>query len=78
MARRAQRTTRLPWPATLAALFAIAFFALPLVGLIVRAPWTDAVDILTEPTVRTALRLRCGQPLDLATFRFDAPGEDIA
>ncbi|MBM0124878.1 YifB family Mg chelatase-like AAA ATPase [Pimelobacter simplex] len=28
--------------------------------------------------VRTALRLRCGQPLDLATFRFDAPGEDIA
>ncbi|MEZ5266877.1 MAG: molybdate ABC transporter permease subunit [Acidimicrobiales bacterium] len=41
----------------LAALLAIAFFALPLVGLIVRAPWTDALDILSEPTVRTALRL---------------------
>jgi molybdate transport system permease protein len=36
---------------------AIAFFALPLVGLLYRAPWSETVRILREPGVRQALRL---------------------
>jgi molybdate transport system permease protein len=39
------------------ALIAIAFFALPLVGLMSRAPWSDAPSILGRPAVRQALRL---------------------
>jgi molybdate transport system permease protein len=39
------------------AVIAIAFFALPLVGLITRAPWSDALTILTKASVRQALRL---------------------
>jgi molybdate transport system permease protein len=36
---------------------AIAFFALPLVGLLWRAPWSDAWTYLTADTALTALRL---------------------
>jgi molybdate transport system permease protein len=36
---------------------AIAFFALPLAGLIARAPWSDAATILRSPTLRQALKL---------------------
>ncbi|MEY2552143.1 MAG: molybdate transport system permease protein [Ilumatobacteraceae bacterium] len=39
------------------ALIAIAFFALPLVGLMSRAPWSAAPSILGRPAVRQALRL---------------------
>ena len=45
-------------PAALAlAVVAIAFFALPFLGLLWRAPWSDAWEVLTDNTVRTALRL---------------------
>lgn len=40
-----------------AAAIAVAFFVVPLVALVVRAPWSSAGDILGEPAVRTALRL---------------------
>jgi molybdate transport system permease protein len=58
----ATRTSRqiersLPWPALLLAVLAIVFFALPLVGLVVRAPWSDVTTILRRSTVREALRL---------------------
>jgi molybdate transport system permease protein len=39
------------------ALLAIAFFTLPLLGLIWRAPWGDVWDYLADETTRTALRL---------------------
>lgn len=54
-ARRAERS--LPWPALALAMIAIVFFALPLIGLMSRAPWSDAGSILRRPAVRQALRL---------------------
>src|SRR3989440_12366671 len=42
--------------AVLAAL-AVAFFVIPLVGLLQRAPWSELFDDLTDPVVRDALRL---------------------
>lgn len=47
----------LPWPAIALASLAIVFFALPLVGLVGRAPWSDAMSILRNAGVRQALRL---------------------
>lgn len=52
-----RRSERLPAPALALALVAVAFFLLPLVGLVWRAPWSDLVHILTEPVVREALSL---------------------
>ncbi len=48
---------RLPWPALTLAVVAIAFFALPLLGLLWRAPWRDAWGVLTDPVSLQALRL---------------------
>ena len=58
----ASRTTRrvddpLPWPAMALAALAIIFFALPLVGLAGRAPWSDVTAILRSAEVRQALQL---------------------
>jgi molybdate transport system permease protein len=56
--RAARRTERaLPWPAVALAVLAIAFFALPLAGLISRAPWSEAGTILRGSRVRQALKL---------------------
>src|SRR5690606_31178212 len=33
------------------------FFVLPMLALLVRAPWSDVVDDLSDPAVRPALRL---------------------
>ena len=59
MASRASRRVErsLPWPALVLAFLAIVFFALPLAGLINRAPWSDAGTILRRPAVREALKL---------------------
>lgn len=54
-ARRGERS--LPWPVLALAIIAIAFFALPLLGLISRAPWHDTFTILSSAPVRQALRL---------------------
>jgi molybdate transport system permease protein len=48
---------RLPIPALVLAVAAIAFFALPFVGLLWKAPWSDAWSILTSESSVTALRL---------------------
>ena len=48
---------RLPVPAVVLAAIAIAFFALPFIGLLWRAPWGDAWSILTSDSALTALRL---------------------
>jgi molybdate transport system permease protein len=48
---------RLPALALVLAVVAIAFFALPFLGLLARAPWGEAWSILTSDNARTALRL---------------------
>ena len=50
-------TTPLPRPVAWAAALAAALFVLPLVGLVVRAPWSTALADLGTPEVATALRL---------------------
>ncbi len=55
--RRGRRRAGLPLPVLVLAVVAVAFFALPLVGLLWRAPWTSAWGYLTERDTRTALRL---------------------
>jgi len=54
--RRAGRE-RMPLGALILAIIAIAFFALPFVGLLWKAPWGDAWSILTSESSLTALRL---------------------
>jgi molybdate transport system permease protein len=48
---------RLPVLALAVAVIAIAFFALPFVGLLWKAPWSDAWSIFTSHSALTALRL---------------------
>lgn len=89
-ARRKGGQERLPAPALLIALVAIAFFALPFLGLVWRAPWSTAWDVLSEDGVRTALWLsiKCslgatlfalffGVPLAWLLARVDFPGRGV-
>ena len=46
-----------PWPLLVPAVVAVAFLVLPLVGLIVRAPWGDMWSILRSSSASEALRL---------------------
>ena len=46
---------RLPVPALVLAVVAIAFFALPFIGLLWKAPWGDVWSILTSDSALTAL-----------------------
>jgi molybdate transport system permease protein len=48
---------RAPLALSVPALIGLAFLVLPLVGLLVRAPWTTLPQRLTEPGILTALRL---------------------
>lgn len=48
---------RAPWMLVLPALVGLAFLVLPLVGLLVRAPWSTLGTRLGEPQVLEALRL---------------------
>jgi molybdate transport system permease protein len=88
--RRRGGKERLPAPALFIALVAIAFFTLPFVGLLWRAPWSTAWDVVREDTVRTALWLsiKCslaatafslffGVPLAWLLARVDFPGRGI-
>ncbi len=83
--RRARRA--LPAPVLALAVIAVAFFALPLLGLAWRAPWSDAWRYLTDDAVVTALRLSLicslwatglsvvfGVPLAWLLARVDFPG----
>jgi molybdate transport system permease protein len=73
--RRGAGRERLPWPALVLALVAIAFFALPFLGLLWRAPWGDVWTILTSDSALTALRLSlwCSLWATLATLVFGVP-----
>jgi molybdate transport system permease protein len=46
-----------PWPLLLPALVAIAFLVIPLAGLLIRAPWGNAWEILAGSQATEALRL---------------------
>ncbi len=88
--RRRIPRERLPLPALLLAVLAITFFALPLIGLLWRAPWSQAGRILTDPAVRQALRLSLicslwatalsllfGVPLSWLLARIRFPGRSL-
>jgi molybdate transport system permease protein len=47
----------LPWAALLLACCALAFFAMPFLGLLWRAPWGRLVEVIGSETVRSALWL---------------------
>lgn len=57
MTRRSRSATSPPWPVALPAVLALAFLALPVMGLLVRTPWGHLVEILTSKTSLDALRL---------------------
>src|SRR3954467_3872938 len=67
-ARRHDRYARPPAVAWLLGGVAIAFFALPLVGLIWKAPWSDLWSILSGHDSLTALRLSIVSALWAALF----------
>ena len=52
-----RRGRGVPLVAVLLALVAVAFFVLPLVGLVQRAPWGEVWDDLSNPAARDAIRL---------------------
>ncbi|MBY0274328.1 ABC transporter permease [Candidatus Binatia bacterium] len=54
---RPRGTPALPKPVALAAALGVALFVLPLLGLVVRAPWGSAIAELASPEIATALRL---------------------
>ena len=81
---------RLPLPALLLAVVAAAFFALPFLGLLLRAPWGSLLEVLGRPSVRTALWLSIrtsvtaalvaalfGVPLAWLLARIDFPGRGL-
>ena len=51
------RTGGTPWPLGVPAVLAMLFLVLPLVGLLIRAPWATLPSLLSDPTVGQALRL---------------------
>ncbi|MEV4611106.1 ABC transporter permease [Kitasatospora sp. NPDC049258] len=56
-ATRRRRARRVPYPLLVPALIGLAFLVLPLVGLLVRAPWSSLPEQLASPEVWQALRL---------------------
>jgi molybdate transport system permease protein len=73
--RRHVARERLPWSALVLAVIAIAFFALPFLGLLWRAPWGDIWSILTSDSALTALRLSlwCSFWATIAALVFGVP-----
>ena len=90
-ARRRTPTERLPLPALFVAIIAIAFFALPFLGLLWRAPWSTAWARAPArrrsarrcgsrsscSLVATALSLVFGVPLAWLLARVDFPGRGV-
>jgi molybdate transport system permease protein len=88
--RRRGGRVGLPAPVLALACLAITFFALPLIGLLWRAPWTQAWTYLTADEVATALRLSMicslwatglslvfGVPLAWLLARVEFPGRSL-
>jgi len=92
VSRRHRRGGRvsLPIPVLALAIVAVVFFALPLVGLLWRAPWSSSWSYLTDDDSLTALRLSMvcslwatalsivfGVPLAWLLARVDFPGRAV-
>jgi molybdate transport system permease protein len=90
---RGRRLVRRPPPPLGIGLGAIglAFFVIPLLGLLQRAPWADFWDVITDESVREALRLSLicslsatalsvlfGVPLAWTLARSEFPGRRLA
>lgn len=88
MTRR--RGARAPLPLILPAALGVLFLVLPLVGLLVRAPWSTLPERLTQPGVFTALKLSLisasiatvvcivlGVPLAWILARLEFPGRRL-
>ena len=73
--RRRVGQERLPVPVLVLACIAIAFFALPFIGLLWKVPWGDAWSILTSDSALTALRLSlwCSLWATVAAVTFGVP-----
>ncbi len=80
-----------PWSLTVLAALALLFLLLPLLALLLRAPWASLPRLLGEPSVRDALRLSLvtaviatsvatvvGVPLAWVLARVDFPGRSLA
>ncbi len=87
---RRPRTHRAPVALLLPALLGLAFLVLPLVGLLIRAPWSDLSEQLTSTAVWDALRLSLisataatavslvlGVPLAWLLARTELPGRRV-
>jgi len=81
----------LPWPILILALIGLAFFALPFLGLLWKAPWSNIWSILTSESALDALRLSIycslwasglsvlfGVPLAWLLARIEFPGRSAA
>ena len=90
VARRPPRTTGLPAPLVPLAALAMLFLVVPVIGLVVRTPWTTLGDVLTRSESLTALRLSLvcatsatllclvlGVPLAWVLARGDFPGRSV-
>lgn len=90
MSRRRGRQVGLPAPVLALAVVAVGFFALPLIGLLWRVPWSNAWQYLTEDDALTALRLSLvcslwatglsilfGVPLAWLLARVEFPGRGV-
>jgi molybdate transport system permease protein len=84
------RRERVPILIVVPAVLGAAFFILPLVGLVVRSPWRDAIGALTAPETVEALKLSLvaslsatafglvlGVPLAWLYARVSFPGRDL-
>ncbi|MBK8077621.1 MAG: molybdate ABC transporter permease subunit [Kineosporiaceae bacterium] len=84
---RSVGTPRTPWPIAVPAALAVAFLLVPLLGMLLRAPWRDLPRILVETqavdalrlslicaTSATAISLVLGVPLAWVLARSTAPG----
>ncbi len=73
--RRRVGRERMPAVALVLAIAAIAFFALPFIGLLWKAPWGDAWSILTSDSALKALRLSlwCSSWATVAAVLFGVP-----
>jgi molybdate transport system permease protein len=87
---RRRTRTRIPAALLLPALLGLGFLVLPVLGLLIRAPWSTLPRRLTEPAVLDALRLsvQCatlatvlsvllGVPLAWLLARIDFPGRRL-
>lgn len=91
MSRRGREVTSPPWPVAVPAALALLFLGLPLLALLLRAPWPQLWSVLTSPTSLSALRLSLvtalaatavslavGVPLAWALARAEFPGRRFA